>query len=179
MEEKHGQDVYMRDIAKAAGISRQALYLHFTNRTDLMIATVQYVDEVKGLYDKLTSLEEAKTSTELLERCVDIWCNYIPEIYGMAKALLKTRDTDEATAAAWDGAMGCLRDLCETIIKRMEKEKILDPKWSRREAVDMMMTIISFYNWEQLVMEYGWSQKKYIKWIKTLLKQTFIKDQRA
>ncbi len=39
---------------------------------------------------------------ELLDRSVEVWGNYIPEIYGLAKALLIARETDDATAAAWD-----------------------------------------------------------------------------
>jgi len=36
MEDRRGQGVRMGDIAKAAGISRQAIYLHFDTRTALM-----------------------------------------------------------------------------------------------------------------------------------------------
>jgi len=59
MEQRRGQGVSMSDIAKAAGISRQALYLHFDSRTELMIATVHYVDEVKGLNERLEKFQEA------------------------------------------------------------------------------------------------------------------------
>lgn len=100
MEQRRGQGVRMSDIAKAAGISRQAVYLHFESRTDLMIATTRYVDEVKGLNERLKAFHEAATGLELLDAIVDVWGNYIPEIYGIAKALISTQDTDEATAAA-------------------------------------------------------------------------------
>ncbi len=86
LEQHHGQGVNMSDIARAAGISRQAVYLHFASRTDLMIATMNYVDEVKGLDERLNLFNSAKTGIELLEACVDVWGNYIPEIYGLAKA---------------------------------------------------------------------------------------------
>ena len=33
MEKRRGQGVLMKDIAEAAGVSRQALYLHFGSRT--------------------------------------------------------------------------------------------------------------------------------------------------
>ena len=84
LEEHRGQGVNMSDIARAAGISRQAVYLHFTSRTELMIATMNYVDEVKGLDERLNLFNSAKTGIELLDTCVDVWGNYIPEIYGLA-----------------------------------------------------------------------------------------------
>ena len=60
-----GTEVHMRDIAKEAGVSRQALYLHFESRTDLMIATVAYVDEIKGLAERLRQFESAGSGVEL------------------------------------------------------------------------------------------------------------------
>ena len=174
MERHRGQGVRMIDIAKAAGISRQAVYLHFGSRTELMIATSQYVDEVKGLDERLKHLQTATTGVELLEACVDVWGNYIPEIYGLAKAMLMTRETDEATAAAWDNNMSCLRDQCREIIEALDQEGILAQEWSRNEAIEMLWALLSFHNWEQLTIECGWSTTQYVDWMKTLLKRTFI-----
>jgi len=174
MEQHRGQGVHMRDIAKAAGISRQAVYLHFASRTELMIATVHYVDEVKGLDERLNQLKAATTGIELLEASVEVWGNYIPEIYGLAKALLSTRDTDEATAAAWNDSMSCLRDACQEIIETLDREEILAPVWSHNEAVEMLFTMLSVHNWEQLTIECGWSTPQYIDWMKTLLRRTFV-----
>ncbi len=164
----------MRDIAEAAGISRQALYLHFGSRTELMIATVHYVDEVKGLNERLKQFQAAITGIELLEICVEFWGNYIPEIYGLAKALLSARETDEATAAAWNASISCLRDVCREIIEALDREGILAPEWSCNEAIEMLWTLISIHNWEQLTIEYGWSTTQYIDRMKTLLKRTFV-----
>jgi len=174
LEAHHGQGVKMSDIAKAAGISRQAVYLHFASRTELMIATMNYVDEVKGLNDRLNLFNSAKSGTELLDTCVDVWGNYIPEIYGLAKAMLMTRDTDEAMAAAWNNSMNCLRDVCLSTIDTLEKEDKLAAGWPAKEATDMFMAMISINNWEQLTIEYGWSTDQYISWMKILLKQTFV-----
>ncbi len=128
MEQHRGQNVHMRDIADAVGISRQALYLHFASRTELMIATVQYVDEVKGLHERLKHFQVATTGIELLETCVEFWGNYIPEIYGLAKALLSTRETDEVTAATWNGCIRCLSDTCREIIETPDREGTLAPE---------------------------------------------------
>lgn len=174
MEERRGQDVHMRDIAQAAAISRQAVYLHFATRTELMIATIQYVDEVKGLVDRMAPLQMAKDSLEQLEMGVEIWGNYIPEIYGLAKAMLKTKDTDEATAAAWDSSMRCLYDVCQATIEALEHEGLLSSQWSPQEATEMFFTMLSIHNWEQLTVDCGWSTPHYIDQMKIVLKQTFI-----
>ena len=65
----------MSAIAKQTGISRQALYLHFASRTELMIATTEYVDEVKGLYQRMETIRTATSGTGKLEAYVDVWGN--------------------------------------------------------------------------------------------------------
>ena len=175
LEQGCGQTIKMGDIAKAVGISRQAVYLHFASRTELMIATSNYVDEAKGLNQRLAKLHETKNSIELLEACVEVWANYIPEIYGLAKALLATRDTDEATAAVWDNNMACLREVCAMAIESLQRDDLLDKEWSSEEATDLFWTMLSIYNWEQLTIECGWSQQQYIKHIINVLKQTLLR----
>lgn len=100
MEQRHGLGVSMMDITKQAGIFRQTLYLHDASRTELMIATVHYVDEVKRFNERLKQLETATSGSTLIEKSFDVWGSYIPEIYGLARALLIARETDAAAEAA-------------------------------------------------------------------------------
>ncbi|MEQ9366685.1 MAG: TetR/AcrR family transcriptional regulator [Leptospirales bacterium] len=175
MEARPNETVNMGDIAKAAGISRQALYLHFDTRTRLMLATVQYVDEVKGLNERVRRFESAGSGIELLESCVEVWGEYIPEIYGLARALRNTRDSDEATAAAWNGSMSCVRDLCTHTIATLEKEDLLNDDWSRHEAVELMWLMISIQSWEQLVHESKFTTLQFIQITQKILKKTLLK----
>jgi AcrR family transcriptional regulator len=39
----------MSAVARAAGVSRQALYLHFADRAALLLAVVDHIDEREGL----------------------------------------------------------------------------------------------------------------------------------
>jgi AcrR family transcriptional regulator len=174
LEQHQGQGVKMSDIARAVGISRQAVYLHFASRTELMIATMNYVDEVKGLYERLNRLESAQSGAESMDTLVEIWGNYIPEIYGLAKAMLMTKDSDAAMAAAWNNSMGCLRDVCQQTIEMLAREGKLVPAWSIADATDLFVTVVSISNWEQLNKECHWSNEQYIECIKILLKRTFV-----
>ncbi len=177
MEQRQWQGVRVSDIAEAVGISRQAVYLHFASRTELMIATVIYVDEVTGLTERLKAFEKASTGIELLEVCVEVWGSSIPEIYGIAKALLSARDTDEASKAAWNDRMACLRNVCQEIIDGLEREGRLSPQWSRDDAIEMMFTVLSINNWEYFTIECGWSNERYIDRMQTALKQTFVVEE--
>jgi AcrR family transcriptional regulator len=162
LETRPGRRISMSEIAKASGISRQAVYLHFTSRADLLIATTHYIDEVKGLDQRLERILAADSGSEMLRCCIEVWGKYIPEIYGVSKALLASKDTDEAAAEAWTDIMGCLRDICAKIVQQLREEGKLNPDWESKQATDFIWTLISIQNWELMTQECGWSNDDYI-----------------
>ncbi len=121
LEANQGTDVRMTDIAKQAGISRQALYLHFSKRSELLITTTRYIDEVKDVETRLAPSRTAETGIERLDAFIDAWGNYIPEIYGVAKALLAMKESDEAAALAWNDRMQAVRHGCEAAIAALAR----------------------------------------------------------
>ena len=175
MEEHRGQGVRMRDVAEAAGISRQAVYDNFGSRAKLLVETTHYVDEIRGLAELRRHFREATTGVGRLEAYVGFWGNFIPEVYGMAKALLAVHETDEAAAAAWDDRMSAVRESCRTTIEALHCDGMLAPEWSRDVAVDLMWTMLSIRNWEQLTIECGWSTKQYVSRMQKLLKLTLVR----
>src|SRR6516162_5528367 len=54
-----GADVKMADVARAARVSRQALYLHFADRAALFMAIVRHADEQRGLPDAIQRMVDA------------------------------------------------------------------------------------------------------------------------
>ncbi len=176
LEEYGGRGVRMSDIAKESGISRQAVYLHFASRTELLVATTQYLDEKLDIDRRLAASRAAKSGLKRLDLYIEYWGNYIPEIYGVAKALLLAQGTDEAAAAAWGDRMAAMRDGCRAAIDALHAEKNLAPGWTRREATDALWTMLLVPNWEALTIDCGWSTKRYVRWMKNQAKRTLVKD---
>ena len=179
MEEKQGRGVRMSDIAKAAGITRQALYLHFASRTDLLVATTRYIDEARGLEKRLIPWRSAVSGVEMIDAFVEFWANYIPEIYGLAKALLAVYDADEAAAEAWHDRMDAIKNGCQRMVERLVEEGRLTAELSKSEAVSLFSTLLSVRNWEQLTVDNGWSNKQYINHMQTTLKRTLVQEAKA
>lgn len=173
--ESKGTGVRMADIAREAGVSRQAVYLHFPSRGDLMIAAVRHLDDVYGLDEEVKRFREAQTGIEVLETFIEFWGNYIPKIYGVAKALMAVRETDEAAATAWRDRMESVRSGCRRTIETIEYEGLLSPDWTVDEAVDLMWTMLSIENWERLAIECGWSAEDYVSRIKTMVRMLFVR----
>ena len=176
MEERDGQGVRMSDVARAAGVSRQAVYDHFGSRADLMVATVRYGDTVLGLDERLRSYRAATGGVERLEAFVEFWGNYIPEIHGIARALLAARENDEAVAAAWDDRMGVVYEACRDIVERLHGDGTLAPGWSLDEAADVLWTMLSIHSWESLVLERGWPVSRYVGRMQGLSRRAFVRD---
>ena len=174
MEESGGRGVRMGDIAKESKISRQAVYLHFATRTELLIAATLYRGDLLDVEGRLAPSRAAATGVERLGLYIEFWGNFIPEIYGVAKALMMAQDTDEAAAAAWRGRMWAMRDGCRAAIDALLADGTLAPEWTRPKAIDALWTMLLVPNWEHLTIECGWSTKQYIRWMQTLARRTFV-----
>nr|WP_324754110.1 helix-turn-helix domain-containing protein [Roseovarius sp. Pro17] len=166
----------MSDIAKKAAISRQAIYLHFRTRAELLIATTHYLDELKDLNARLVASRTAASGAARLDAFVKTWGNYIPENYGIAKALMAMQDTDQEAKAAWATRMQDMREGCEAAINALRDDGTLSPDYQPEEATDMLWTMLSVRNWEQLTIDCGWSQEKYIETLKSMAQRLFVKD---
>ena len=168
--------VRMSDIAKAAGVSRQAVYLHFPSRAELLIAATLLHDERKGWAERLAASRAAKTGRERLDAFVEAWADYIPEIFGVAKAFLAMIDTDEEAARAWTKRMQDMREGCEAAVKALKKDGDLADGMTVKTATDLLWTLLSVRNWEQLTRDCGWSQRDYKKHITEAARRLLVKE---
>jgi AcrR family transcriptional regulator len=165
----------MADIARRAGISRQALYLHFATRTDLLVATTLYVDEIKDVDARLAASRTAGSGAERLDAYIDAWGNYIPVIYGIARVLLSLKDAgDQEAATAWKNRMDAMREGCAAAIDALKAEGRLSSEHTRGQATALLWTLLSVRNWEHLTIDCGWSQKAYIAGLRTSAKRLFV-----
>lgn len=162
LETGQANSVRMADIAKRARISRQALYLHFKTRSDLLIATTHHIDQVNGVDERLAASRSATSGPERLNAYIDAWGGYIPQIHGVTKALLAVQDTDEAAAAAWNDRNQAIRQGCAAAIKALDDDGLLSSELNQDKATDVLWVLLSVRNWEALTHDCGWSQQDYI-----------------
>ena len=151
----------MSDIAKAVGISRQALYLHYPTRAELLIATTKHIDKVKKVNQRLELSRAAGSGIERLHFFIKAWGGYIPEIHGMSVALRNMRENDKAAAEAWDERMQAVRHGCQAAVRAIEKDGKLKSDLSEQVATDILWTLLTVENWEKLVLDCTWSQSEY------------------
>jgi len=174
---KNSQNVSprMADIAKKAGVSRQALYLHFKSRTELLIEVTHHIDNRLDLPKRIEKVYSANDSVERLDRYIEFWANYVPEVYKVGKTLLAEERKDTDAAAAWADRMNALLEGCTDIMKGIETENKLSDEWKSKEAGQYFWILLSVPSWEQMTIKFGWSKKKYITHIKKVTHSIFLK----
>ena len=175
MQKKRGKGVRLEDIAKAAGVSRQAIYMHFGSRAGLLIATARYLDSTLNLRQRVAPINQAATGSEALEALIIFWTNYVPDIYGLAKALLSVREDDKDADSAWNDRMDALYTGCSNVTKRLSEEGYLADGWTQEQAADFIWTLLHISNWEHFTITRKWSQEQYIQRIQETLRKTLVK----
>lgn len=173
-EARRSPDVDLEEIAREAGVSRQAIYLHFGNRAGLLLAVGQHVDESERLAEAARDVHSAKTGVAELDAFVRLQADYTPRIAAIAKVFDEGRRRDPALAAGWDDRMQQRHAACTRIIKRLHAEGSLAPGWSPADAADMLWELTSIRTWEDLVGDRHWSKQRYTKLIRRVAHRTFI-----
>jgi AcrR family transcriptional regulator len=174
LEQSTAKAVRMSDIAKAAGISRQAVYLHFPSRTELLIKATLYKGDLLDVEARLAPSRAARTGVERLDRYIEFWGAFVPEIYPVGKSLMMVQDTDEDAAAAWQGRMQALKDGCRAAIEALYEDGDLARGWTRPKAIDALWAMMLVPNWEHLTQVCGWSEADYTRRMKFMARRMFV-----
>lgn len=159
--EQRGAEITMAEVAKACGLSRQAVYLHFTNRSGLLIGLVEHMDRQLRLADLLQPVRDAATGREALERMVAAHATYHERIIGVARLLDAARQRDPDVAAAWEDRMAGRREQHRRIVQRIADDGQLAPGWDVETAGLLFYTVTLPHVWDELVTHRGWSPAQY------------------
>ncbi|MDX1658981.1 MAG: TetR family transcriptional regulator [Nitriliruptorales bacterium] len=154
--------VSMGAIAQAAGVSRQALYLHFDDRAELLLATVDHIDSSGPLAELRRWVSEAPDGLTAVARFVELHAEYSPHIIEVARTIDAGRLTDPDLEAAWSDRMEGRRNACGRLIRWVAEDGALDPCWSPDGATDYLWSQTSLRVWDDLVNARGWSRDRYV-----------------
>ncbi|MEO1695853.1 MAG: TetR/AcrR family transcriptional regulator [Planctomycetota bacterium] len=146
-------------IAAEAGVSRQALHLHFGARSGLLLEMVRWVDERSAFFEKLEPIRELEDPAERLRVYVCTWLDYLPALHPVPGYLARAR-SDVSAREAWNDRMEALESLYRRPLKELHVSGQLSDGLKPAAALDLVRTIASVHAWEFLVHERGWSQKR-------------------
>ena len=145
-------------IAQQAGVSRQAIYLHFGNRATLLVETARRYDRASGFLQRIGATRQLEP-VEALAAYIRTWFEYAPEVMVVARALLAAEAAGEEGGEAWRDRMGALRWGVELAVQRVADAGLLADGWTVESASDWMWSRIHFTTWYHLAIERGWDRE--------------------
>lgn len=166
-----GADVSMAAIAAAAGVSRQAVYLHFGTRGGLLTALVLRADErfeIRAAFDRAS---RKRSAAARLDGYLISWFEFAARILPVARDLIRLRATDADAALAWEDRMAELRTWLAELVASIAADDALSPEWNVREAADYLWISCSVQVWDLFVSDCGWTNRR----VSTVLRRSIAK----
>ncbi len=167
VEQTDGAAPNMTAIAAAVGISRQALYLHFPDRSALLVALVENVDQREDLQVGIDAVNAAPDGVSKLQAFIDMQAWRNPRIAPLVRALDHARRSDSPSARAWqdrhDRRLGALTQITE----QLRAEARLHPSWATSEAATLLWELTSFRVWDDLVNDAKLKPSRYTEIVAT------------
>jgi AcrR family transcriptional regulator len=168
-ENKNFSAVTLDEVAREAGVSRQAVYVNFGSRAGLLVALVGYVDEIGGLQMKIAKVLDNRTAVGALEALVDFRARYAPSIFRLATHVEAARRFDTDAEATWEDRMRYRYAHSRAVAQRLAAEGVLAAGWTAADAADLIWSLTSIRTYEDLVVDRGWSSSRYRQRVKAIL----------
>jgi len=134
----------MAEVAAGAGLSRQAVYLHFPDRAALL-ATLHAELDLSDGPDMVAQAPSARAAlASVLTGLADTYARIWP--------VLRASGTTEAPGRL---------PLCQALVARFRSEGALAPHLSPATAADILYSLTSPALWHELVQSRGWDTARY------------------
>jgi AcrR family transcriptional regulator len=176
IEESGFELLTMAEVARRAGVSRRAVYLHFPSRTDLVSALFDHVAATERLEDSTRPVWDAADGAAALDEWAKHLGRYHPRLIPLARAMDLVYRTDPDAGRHRERVFRAQRANCERLVERLEAEGRLASPWTAESAVDMLWALISTDMIERLLVDRAWSPERFAKYFGALLRATFVRD---
>ena len=158
-------------VAKKAGVSRQAIYLHFPSKAELLTALHLHIfaTDVLPVVERHPITEEM-TALEALETMIAVDVQVVSRVWRIHEALTTARrqhpEVEETMRPREDDRYGELLDRA----RRLKKEGDLPPGMRPGALADMLWGLVSVGTYTSLVNERGWSLDRYRRWVRDTIR---------
>jgi AcrR family transcriptional regulator len=174
LEEGGAEATSMASVAQRAGVTRRAVYLHFSSRAELLLALHAHVDEVLDLESSLQPVREASGAIARLEAFAAHLARFHPRIRTIDLALLRAKDTDPDVADLVDRGLDAWLDSCRHLAHALADEGRLAEPWTAETAADLLWTFMFPETLERLTVARGWPPERYGHLLAVLLRRTLL-----
>lgn len=148
------------DVARAAGVSRQAVYLHFSNRAELLVQASDDMRRRIGFDDALAAVLGAATGDEALETLLRVHVRFQPRIVRALRAVEAERLRDPTVEKAWQSRPIRGKHTVRRVVERLHAEGRLADHWTVEDAAALLSALLSPATTADLTGRRGWSRSR-------------------
>ncbi len=158
-------------VAKQAGVSRQAIYLHFTSKAALLTALHLHIYET----DVVPALERhpiwtAPTALDALDASIAVDAEVASKVWKIHEALLVARrhhrEVDETLRPREEERY----QEAVRLGRWLKKEGELPPKMRISTFADILWGLTSLGTFKNLVIERGWLTDRWTRWVRDTIR---------
>lgn len=164
----------MAAAGRAAGVSRQTVYVQFGTRAGLLVQMVRERDADNPRAERVAAALEAPDPGDALAGLSRELAGWWPELHPVAQALYAAALTDAAARAAWDDRMAHLRAFSDRVVDRLAEAGQLAAGWEPARASEWLAAQLNPVGWHVLVVEAGWTQALYEERLATTVRQALL-----
>jgi AcrR family transcriptional regulator len=172
MFEEHGYyGAGLGAVAKEAGVSRQAIYLHFPSKAELLTDLHLHIfaTDVLPVVERHPITAEM-TALDALDTMIAVDVEVVSKVWRIHEALTTARrqhpEVEETLRPREDDRYGELLDRA----RRLKKEGDLPPGMRPGALADMLWGLVSVGTYTSLVNERGWSLDRYRRWVRDTIR---------
>jgi AcrR family transcriptional regulator len=161
--------VGLEAVAQKAGVSRQAIYLHFDSKAALLEALHQRVNE-HDVAPAMQRVWRCADASSALDTFVAAAATAIPRFIGIYYALEPAARLEPIAAATWEPPREGRYADCLRLAEWLDRGGMLAPGVTTRAAADVLFALVSVHQYENLVMICGWSPRRWTAWTRRTLR---------
>ncbi len=163
----------MAAVAERAGVTRRAVYLHFSTRTELVSALFARLGETEEIGASLQRVWDSPDSLSALGE----WGRHLgrihPRILLVMQAAERARHVDPDAAALWEAGQQRWLAGARRLADWLAQDGRLAEPWTAATAADMIWALMSPDLLDRLINERHWSPRRIGEQLAVMLTSTF------
>jgi AcrR family transcriptional regulator len=172
-EAKGYHAVGLDTVAKKAGVSRQAIYLHFDSKASVLSELHLRVNQLH-VEPAMRKVWNSPDALAALDAFVDATATVVPQIIGMFNTLDSVRSVEEVVDKTWRPPQRGRYADCLRMAKWLDRDGELADGVTVRTAADVLFSIVSVRVYESFVMVRGWSVRRWTVWTRGQLRSMLL-----
>jgi AcrR family transcriptional regulator len=166
----------MADVAEAAGVSRQSVYLHFKARGQLMSEMMRHRLLQHPLAQEARRLALGPASIETFEAFVEATIRFTLSVVGPAAREFGASVEDNVVQAALRERLKTGVAMIQRMTEGLKHQGLLRKEWSALEASQWLAAQLGPTNLYTLRVLMGWPVQRIVERMSATLRQALIED---